>query len=163
MIRIDSSYFGFLEDGGCLSVQLIRARGWAHSIFPDFPDEGKIGSFCEALESAGINRIVAISVNGNEVDRSEVLSITPAAVLGFLTEQSYAEVFLSGDDRLFLFKDASDRFFICFGDHELVRSACGNSAEESDRVFIEWVRDGGFNASETDALMKVFEKFRQRD
>lgn len=160
MSQNDLSSLEVLDDMGYPSLDLIVDRNWGKAIAPDFPDVDQIISFCEVAKIAHLEGIDAVSINGNEVDRRELLPPDPSQVSKFLMEQSYATVVLAAEKKLFLYKDASDRFVVYFGELDLVKSVYRPSGHEADEIFYRWVLDAKLNPVETSSLMDKFDKYR---
>lgn len=166
MIENDISHVDRVTDvlglDGLPSVASIKIRGWRTRITPDFPSSVHVEWICEMATAARTSTILAVSINGNEVDRVEVVPIDANKVMHFLVDQSYASVVLAIRNQLYMYKDSSDRFCIFFGDEDVIRDGFGLTDDASDQYFLEWVDDAGLDEAEARYLIGVYETYRAK-
>jgi hypothetical protein len=144
MTRVDE-YPTLLDADGQPSIEVISARRWSSSIFPDFPSDELIRSFCKRGEHVNAT---ATALNGPETIAVETLEPSESALTSFLSEYSYATVILGASSNLFLFKDATNRFSVVFGDPRLVKEVEREASSDPDTHFRRWLDSADFNADE---------------
>lgn len=151
-----SKYLAYLEND-YPSLEIIRNLGWVTAIVPDFPSEDAVHRFSEAAQSG---KIVAISINGREIENHLVEPVRYETLMALLVAQSFATILLVIDNCLFCLKDSTNRFSIYFGERDRVSQICPSFPEMVDKEFLDWVATAAFNERETKYLMDKFDIYR---
>jgi hypothetical protein len=146
MNKVDE-YPVLLDSEGQPSVDVISERRWSSAIFPDFPSDDLVRSCCTQGEL-----VKAFAINGPDVISVETLESNELALTAFLSEFSYAAVVLEASSEFFLFKDATNRFSVVFGDPRLVKKVEKEASTDPNTDFRRWLDSADFNTPERQYL-----------